>query len=106
MQKTHELAVLEIGGLGFALSITATTAKELPPVGKTGKVYTYLYVREDRLTLFGFSTPLERTVFTLLLDVAGIGPRTAQAILSTFTAPALIQVVNRGDTSALLTVTV
>lgn len=104
IQKTLDRAVLEAGNLGFTLSITSTTSEELPPVGENCKIYTYLHVREDNLTLFGFTTPLERSVFTLLLDVGGIGPRTAQAVLSTFTAAAFIQVVGSGDTAALLKV--
>ena len=93
--------MLEVGGLGFNLSITTVTSGQLPAVGDTAKVYTDLIVREDNLALYGFATLLERTVFTYLLDVGGIGPRTAQAVLSTFTAPAFIQIVLSGDEAAL-----
>jgi Holliday junction DNA helicase RuvA len=104
IHKTPDSAVLEVGGLGFAINTTATTSEELPPVGEMCKVYTYLHVREDKLALFGFASSLERSVFMLLLDVGGIGPRTAQAVLSTFTAAAFIQAVNGGDTASLLQV--
>ncbi len=104
IEKTTERAVLEVGGIGFALTITATTSQELPLAGETATIFTYLHVREDSLTLFGFTSRLERSVFTLLLDVGGIGPRTAQAVLSTLTATAFIQAVNSGDMAALLKV--
>jgi len=74
IHKTPDSAVLEVGGLGFAINTTATTSEELPPVGEMCKVYTYLHVREDKLALFGFASSLERSVFMLLLDVGGIGP--------------------------------
>jgi len=104
IEKTTERAVLEVGGIGFALTITATTSQELPLAGETATIFTYLHVREDSLTLFGFTSRLERSVFTMLLDVGGIGPRTAQAVLSTLTATAFIQAVNSGDMAALLKV--
>ena len=101
VQKEPNRAVLEVGGLGFDVSITSTTSGELPSVGETAKVYTYLIVREDNLTLYGFTSLLERTVFAYLLGVGGIGPRTAQAVLSTFSAAAFIQIVHNGDGAAL-----
>ena len=99
--KAPNRAVLEVGGLGFDLSITTITSGQLPAVGDTAKVYTDLIVREDNLSLYGFATMLERTVFSYLLDVGGIGPRTAQAVLSSFTASAFIQAVLSGDEAAL-----
>jgi Holliday junction DNA helicase RuvA len=101
VQKEPNRAVLEVGGLGFDISITSTTSGELPSVGEMAKVYTYLLVREDNLALYGFNSLLERTVFVHLLSVGGIGPRTAQAVLSTFTASAFIQIVNSNDGQAL-----
>ena len=101
MQKAPNRAVLEVEGLGFDLSISSITSGQLPSVGETAKVYTHLIVREDKLALYGFATLLERTVFTYLLDVGGIGPRTAQAVLSTFTSSAFIQIVQCGDEAAL-----
>ncbi|NMA54530.1 MAG: Holliday junction branch migration protein RuvA [Firmicutes bacterium] len=104
VHSTPDKAVIEVGGVGFAVNTTASTFHELPPTGQVCKIYTYLHVREDNLTLFGFYSPLERKVFTLLLNVGRIGPKIAQTVLSTFTATAFIQTVNSGDTAALLQV--
>ncbi len=101
MQKTPDRIVLEVGGVGFDLSISNITSGQLPAIGEKAKVYTYLIVREDNLVLYGFGTLLERTVFNHLLSVGGIGPRTAQAVLSTFTPPAFIQIVQSSDEEAL-----
>ncbi|HKM39581.1 MAG TPA: Holliday junction branch migration protein RuvA [bacterium] len=99
--KTPDIAVVEVNGLGFAISITANAFREIPLVGEVCELYTYLHVREDNLALFGFSSLLERSVFMLLLEVGGIGPRIAKAVLSTFTASSFIQAVSNEDMLAL-----
>lgn len=101
MGKTPDIAVVEVNGLGFAISITANAFREIPLVGEVCELYTYLHVREDNLALFGFSSLLERSVFMLLLEVGGIGPRIAKAVLSTFTASSFIQAVSNEDMLAL-----
>ncbi|MCI7551911.1 MAG: Holliday junction branch migration protein RuvA [Actinomycetaceae bacterium] len=74
-------AVINVGGVGFHVIATANTLAGLH-VGQTGRVLTYLLVREDALTLFGFSSDDERSVFEALIGVSGIGARTALAILA------------------------
>lgn len=96
--------VIEVNGVGFGLKVSDSTVKELPEVGQLALVYTYLHVREDALMLFGFASPLERTLFNLLLGVEGIGPRVALAVLSTFSATEFVRAVRIGDVSALLRV--
>jgi len=80
--KTTAKAVVDVGGVGYGLSISLSTSERLPFPGEKILVYTYLYVREDRLDLFGFADTEEREIFELLIGVSGIGPNSAQTILS------------------------
>lgn len=75
-------AVIDVGGVGYGLSISLTTFDGLPDVGADVHLFAYTYVREDRLSLFGFADEAERTMFVLLIGVSGIGPNMAQTILS------------------------
>ena len=77
---TH--VVVGVGGIGYGLSISLNTYEQLPELGSEVSLLTHTYVREDRLQLFGFSDAGEREMFQLLIGVAGIGPNSAQTILS------------------------
>lgn len=74
-------AVIEVGGVGFLFSATPATLAKLHP-GTDARILTTLIVREDSLTLFGFSDADERDVFNVLLGVSGIGAKTALAALN------------------------
>ena len=82
VHKTPTKAVLDVGGVGYSLAISLPTYEQLPESGAETKLLTHLYVREDRLQLFGFSDEREREIFELLIGVSGIGPNSAQTILS------------------------
>ncbi len=84
-EKYEESVVIEQGGVGFCISIPASLYNMLPPCGSELKLYTYLYLREDGLSLYGFLAREDLTIFRLLLTVSGIGPRGALGILSTVT---------------------
>ena len=84
--------VVEIGGIGFWVYCT-DPHKESLKVGESASFYTYLAVREDSLTLYGFATAEEREYFTLLLGVNGVGPRLALATLSTLNPAAIRRAV-------------
>ena len=77
---TH--VVVGVGGIGFGLSISLNTFEQLPDLGSEVSLLTHTYVRDDRFQLFGFSDAGEREMFQLLIAVAGIGPNSAQTILS------------------------
>lgn len=74
--------VVEVGGLGFLLEVSAMTMREIPGAGESVTLYTHLYVREDALQLFGFSSEEERQLFRHLLGVSKVGPKLALAVLS------------------------
>jgi holliday junction DNA helicase RuvA len=79
--RTGERLVLDVGGVGYALSVTPT-ALRLAERGGEVALETYLHVREDALQLYGFGEAAERELFEHLLAVSGVGPKVALAIVS------------------------
>ena len=79
---TGEAIVVDVGGVGFLVEVSAVTYRDLPAVGAPVVLLTHLQVREDALQLYGFSTDEERELFRLFLGVSKIGPRLALAALS------------------------
>jgi holliday junction DNA helicase RuvA len=79
---TGEAVVVDVGGVGFLVEVSAVTFRDLPAVGGAVVLLTHLQVREDALQLYGFSTEEERELFRLFLGVSKIGPRLALAALS------------------------
>ena len=78
--------VLETGNIGYEIYLPSSAILELPPRKSTVKLYTYLHVKEDALSLFGFLTKDDLEMFKLLITVNGIGPKGAIGILSGITA--------------------
>lgn len=95
-----DTAVVEVGGVGLAVHVTPTTAAGLVP-GESARLATSLVVREDSLTLFGFASDDERTVFDLLQSVGGVGPKLAQAILAVHPPDGVRAAVATEDLAAL-----
>lgn len=85
----EDAVVVSNHGMGYELRVPGTVLAGLPPVGSEVKLYTYLYIREDLLVLYGFLTRDELKVFQLLITVSGIGPKGALAILSKVTTDEL-----------------
>ena len=80
---TH--VVVDVGGVGYGLAISLVTYDQLPPLEENVHLFTYLYVREDRMDLFGFADAEEREIYELLIGVSGIGPNLALTVLSGMT---------------------
>jgi Holliday junction DNA helicase RuvA len=93
-------AVLEVGGVGYAVFATPNTLATLRR-GEQGRLATALVVREDSLTLFGFADDEQRDLFGLLQSVAGIGPRMALATLAVLAPDDLGRALTEGDVKAL-----
>lgn len=93
--------VIEVGGVGFKVNVPASVFDDIDGVGRTAFLHTYLMVREDALTLFGFSTEEQRSVFELLLTVQGVGPRLALAVLSTLSLDILRRAVSNEQADVL-----
>ncbi len=84
------LAVLDVGGVGYKLTISGTTYEAMPASRSVKDpprvmLYTYLAVREDDIELFGFASETELSTFKLLITVSGVGPKAAMSILSLLT---------------------
>ncbi len=82
LRSREPQVVVDVGPLGLAVHVSARTAAKLPRVGEELVLVTYLHVREDQLTLYGFASERERALFLLLLGVNGVGPRMALTLLS------------------------
>lgn len=92
---------LETGGVAFRCSTTLQSLKTVGAVGATATLYTYLYVREDALDLFGFASEQELDCFKLLISVSGVGPKAALSILSELTPEKLALSIATGDNKAI-----
>lgn len=96
-------AVLEVGGVGLAVAATPATLADLV-VGGDARLHTTLIVREDSLTLYGFTTADARDAFETLQTISGVGPRLALAVLAVHEPEALRRAVAAGDLTALMKV--
>ena len=90
-------AVIDVGGVGYAVLASARTLDALGPVGGDVLLLTEMQVREDSMTLFGFGTAGEREAFRALTSVQGVGGRVALAILSALGPDDLSRAVSSGD---------
>ncbi len=100
-EKTPTFVVVDVNGIGYGVNISAFTAGKLPEVGSEITLYTNLVVREDSMTLFGFADNTEKSVFLMLLDVNGVGPKLAQRILSGVSPADLLNMIASDNKSAL-----
>ncbi|NLI58639.1 MAG: Holliday junction branch migration protein RuvA [Clostridium sp.] len=80
--KYNDCVVIEANGVGYEIITSLSTIEKLGSIGEEVKVYTTLYVREDVMALYGFSTREELKMFELLRTVSGIGPKVAVSVLS------------------------
>jgi Holliday junction DNA helicase RuvA len=89
--------VIEAGGVGYRLAVSAETLKAVPAAGSECFLHTELISREDSLALYGFSSEEERDLFRLLISVSGVGPKVAIAALSGGSARELTRAIAAGD---------
>lgn len=99
--KSQDKAVLDVGGVGYLLYIPYSTYQVLPELNEVVQLNTYLAVREDSLTLYGFKTNEELRIFELLISVSGIGPKLAIGVLSDIAAPDFSVAVITDDVNRL-----
>jgi holliday junction DNA helicase RuvA len=93
-------AVVNVGGVGYLVHVPVSVLGGLA-LGRPARLFTYLSVREDALTLYGFATADQREAFRALTGVGGVGPRLALSVLSALEPDALRRVVASGDVGAL-----
>lgn len=94
--------VVETGGFGLEIHVPAPALAVLGNVGEKVRLSTYLHVREDALTLYGFATEYDRGVFTALLGISGIGPKAALAMMSQDSAAVLAGMIRDENVPALV----
>lgn len=102
VEVTPSRVTLDVGGVGYELGVSSTTAAALPHAGEAGvTILTRLIVREDAMELYGFSSRSERALFDQLRAISGVGPKLALAVLSTFTPAQLATVVGTQDAARM-----
>lgn len=94
-------ALVDVNGVGYRVHAPASVIARLPGAGERVRLHTHLHVREDALTLFGFTTAEERDLFEVLIGVNGIGPKGGLAVLSVYAPDALRRAILGEDVDAL-----
>jgi Holliday junction DNA helicase RuvA len=97
MVRRPDHVVLEAGGVGYRLAVSAETLKGVPSRGKEAMLHAHLVVRDDSMSLYGFASEEERDLFLHLTSVSGIGPKVAIAILSGGAPRELLRAIAAGD---------
>jgi len=102
--KTTDAITIDVGGVGYLVSVSTGTLAGLGAVGDDVLLYTYLHLRENEIALYGFAEPTERTAFLALIGISGIGPKVALAVLSALTPQVLANAVTTEDVALLSSV--
>lgn len=101
-QKSNNYVVIDVGGIGYKIFMATKAIETLGEIGKVVKVHTHYYVREDNISLYGFNTNEELRMFELLLQVSGIGAKSAIAMLSKISPSSFALAVISDDISQLV----
>ena len=88
--------VLEVGGFGLKIFTHRRTLTSLPPIGSSLKIFSYLYLREEGLELYGFLNPGELEFFELLISVSGVGPKSALSVMEVAELKNLLAAIKEG----------
>ncbi|MFC1982879.1 Holliday junction branch migration protein RuvA [Chloroflexota bacterium] len=97
-------AMVNVGGIGFQVYAPTSTLSTLGRTGEEIKLYTHLHLREDNVSLYGFSSAEELELFQALIGVSGLGPRLALAMLSAMSVEQLTTAIATGSTDLLTTI--
>ena len=100
LTTTAETAILDVNGVGYEVYCSGGAFKKLV-IGQVGEIYTYLQVKEDGITLFGFADPKEKELFLKLITVSGVGPKMGIAILAAMSAEEFARVISTADVKTL-----
>ncbi|MCL2024473.1 MAG: Holliday junction branch migration protein RuvA [Coriobacteriia bacterium] len=98
---TDDAVLIEVGGVGYRVTMGQVPIAALGGVGQTVRILTHMQVRENEVALYGFHDADARDAFVALLDVSGVGPRMALAILSLYDAAQLARIISADDVAAL-----
>jgi Holliday junction DNA helicase RuvA len=101
LRRADHVVLETAGGVGYRLSVSAETLRQVPPIGGTVSLLTHLSVREDAMVLYGFATDEGRELFELLISVQGVGPKVALAVLGGGGPRKVIRTIAAGDARTL-----
>ncbi len=99
VEKTPTYVVVDVNGIGYQIKVSLQTFSAID--GEFCKLYTHLSIKEDSHTLYGFFEESERHLFRNLISVSGVGPSTAQVILSTYSPDEIINYITTADVKAI-----
>lgn len=103
VECTPTNALLDVNGVGYDLSISLNTYEKISQ-NKKVVLFTYLWVKEDALSLYGFAEKEEKAIFELMITVSGIGPNTARTVLSTLSPNEVVGAISTGNVPLLKSV--
>jgi holliday junction DNA helicase RuvA len=101
IQKQPNSVIVDVGGVGYELTVPLSTFYDLGEIGADVSLRAYTYVREDALQLFGFRTDREKQLFLLLTSVSGVGPKLGITLLSGMSADDLIRALRDNNLARL-----
>ncbi len=100
----NDWAVVDVGGIGFQVFMSTPTISQLGAIGGEVRLYTHLHLREDNATLYGFASNGELELFKTLINVSGLGPRMALAMLSAMDTEQLVMAIASGNAELLTSI--
>ena len=103
-KKPEGILVLTTGGVGYEIEVPASTLCQLPDLSQETKLFILTHVREDAIRLFGFANAFDKKVFQTLINVSGVGPKAALALLGSLEGLELCEVILSGKISQLTTI--
>ena len=99
--RRHDHVIVDCGGVGYRLAVSAETLRQVPAVGNPVTLHTHLIMRDDALHLYGFAAEEERDLFLMLLGVQSVGPKVALEVLSGGPTRDLLAALAAGDSARL-----
>lgn len=100
-EKNENNIIIDVGGIGYEIFVSNNTLSQLPFLNESVKVLTYMQVREDGVSLFGFASKEEKDIFLKLISISGIGPKNAISILSGYPLSDLVVAIVSGNTKMI-----
>jgi Holliday junction DNA helicase RuvA len=104
VSRRGEVVCIEVGGVGYEVTMTPRAVGTLPGVGEEVVVHTHTHVREDEMSLYGFGSEPDRDLFRVLLGAGGVGPKLAMAISGAMTHQEIVRAIITEDADALTVV--
>jgi Holliday junction DNA helicase RuvA len=101
--RGNDFVIVERNGIGFNIQVSNGVMERMPSLGKEIKLYTYMNVKEDEISLFGFTSMDELNIFNKLIKVSGVGPKSAAALLGTFSPRQLLIAIAAEDDKLIST---